>query len=241
MKLISFSAINNEKPVQSPRILEPLKLHNEKAGDIFVNTVENKDGYNRFRLEIKNSCGKPLAHEIVGIDKTTNIMTGYDILVEPEYRNRKYRFGELLRLLSVMLMRENNCPAIKITSKDTAVYFHGKYKFAPDNKRFDDRDKMLETIAQDKAAGFDDLSKKAENLQSAVKNSKDDSQKLRDLCVETNKLAKEYIERALQDDFPEKNHAFKTGMYMVLTKEAVEDNKDFFNNLYKKHGIDYTV
>ncbi len=67
----------------------------------------------------------------------------------------------MLRLASIMEIIENKSPFIYIFSKDTAVYFHGKYKFEPAIKAFKERNAALETIIQDKSPHFKDLSIKS--------------------------------------------------------------------------------
>lgn len=139
-------------------------------------------------------------------------------------------------------MHKNNCPSIKIYSKHTAVFFHSKYKFIPCNRAFADRNRILESMANDFYPEFDDLVQKAKEMLKIAKETKDNPEKQRALCVEANNLTREYINRAIQKEKePEIKHPFNYGMDMILTRENVEKNKDFYNNLFEKHGIDYEI
>ena len=51
-----------------------------------------------------------------------------------------------------------------------------------------------------------------------------------------------YINKILSGDKKEyKKYPFEWGMSMELTKDDVYQNKDLFNSLFKKHGIDYKI
>ncbi len=232
----------NFAPNDSRMFFEDYKLKNNIFGDLLISIKKNDEGYNRWVIEIKNSLNKLFGKEIVSIDADDKAMMGYDIIVEPEYRQKGFKFGELLRLFSVMEMHKNNAPFIKIYSKNTAVYFHSKYKFMPSNITFATRNRMLESMADDKSPCFQDLSQKAKQLRELSTKTANDAEKQRQLCVEANALAAEYIKRAIETEKnPQNQHPFSYGMEMILTRENIEKNKVFFNNLYQKYGIDYEI
>ena len=223
------------------RIFEDFRIQNNILGPLSLGIRDYNDGFSRLVIEIKNAMGKIFGKEIISLDSHSNAMTGYNILVEPEYRQKNFRFGELLRLASIMEIIENKSPFIYIFSKDTAVYFHGKYKFEPVIKAFEERNAALETIIHDKSPHFKDLSIKAQNIEDQIKANINNDQKQRNLTKKTNDIVREYIKRALEEPNPQKNHPFKRGMDMMLDAETIRRNKDYFNNLFEKHGIDYKI
>ncbi len=223
------------------KMFDTFSLQHNIFGNLNVSIRKYEDGFNRWIIEIKNSLNKLFGQEILSMEKETKNMIGYNIVVEPEYRYQGHRFGELLRLFSVMEMNENKAKQLKIFSKGSAVYFHSKYKFVPCNIKFFDRDMALEAMSKDSSENFADLKQRAKEISDAVLKNKSDSAKQRELCRQTNTLTKEYIKRALQEPDASSKHAFDYGMDMVLTREEILENKDFFNNLFKKYNIDYSI
>lgn len=251
MKIPQVHLIQNEKKLIKPewvnfaendsrRIFKRCSIKNDVFGELAVGIRNYEDGFNRWIIEVKNSLNKVLGKEILSVDQNSKAMIGYDIFVQPEYR-KKHGFGELMRLFGIMEMMENKSPFLKIYSKDTAVYFHSKYKFKPSNTSFEERNKMLESMSQDCSKKFEDLAKKAKALKEKATSTKNLPAVQRELCVETNNLATEYIARALKEGNPQIEHSFNYGMDMILTKESIEKNSDFFNKLFNKHGIDYKI
>ena len=251
MKIPSLN-LNTVKPLVKPqwknfmpgdtrRVFEDFQIQNNILGPLSLTIRDCHDGFNRLVIEIKNAMGKIFGKEIISLEHNNNAMTGYNILVEPEYRQKGFHFGELLRLASIMEIIENKSPFIYIFSKETAVYFHGKYKFKPAIKAFEERNAALETIIQDKSPHFKDLSIKAQNIENQIKANKNNAEKQRNLTQKTNDIVREYIQRALEEPNPQKNHPFNRGMDMMLDAETIRRNKDYFNNLFIKHGIDYKI
>lgn len=220
-------------------LFAPLKLKHEELGDMYVSVHKHERAWNRHELDIEDRSGYVLGKEIFSIDVGNKKMFGFDIFVDPYYRKKK--LAELLRLFSIMIMNENKSPRLKIYSKNTAVYFHSKYKFEPQIWQFMDRDKALESIAENEAKEFIEMSRFAKNIQDRVRFFREDGAKQRELCEETQELMQDYINLAMQKQSPEKNYPLKWGMDMVLTKEKVESNKEFYNPLFERHGLDYRL
>lgn len=213
----------------SRKIFEPIKLHNEKIGDIFVK-INHRQGHNNFQIDVENKLGKNLGYEVISIDNDKcKKIEGFNIKVEDEYQRKNFRLGELLRLASIMEMMENNSSHIKIYSKNTAIYFHAKYKFEPLMNDINERKHALDSISKDKSQKFLDLVEKAKTISKKLSRQ------------ETKDLVNEYIARALKNEKPEKFHKFEKGMTMILTREQVLKNKEFFNKLYERHGINYKI
>lgn len=224
------------------KLFEQFKLNKGAIGDVFVNITKYHRGENNFIIEVKNAFNKKLGHELLSLENNkTKDITGFDIKVEDEYRRKSFRIGELLRLGSIMEMMENKSSHIKITSKNTAVYFHGKYKFEPDITAFNERDCVLKSIIKDTSPNFEDFNTRAQKLLQEAVETKDNAPNQRDLCTRTNALVKEYIERALLEEKPEKKHPFNYGFNMILRSKTVEQFKDFFNKIFENQGIDYKI
>ncbi len=215
---------------------------NDRLGELTTSTRIYNDGFNRLITEIRNPMGKRLGHEIFSIDKEHQTMYGFYIEVEPEYRSsymKGYRFGEIMRLSSIITMLENNIRQFDILSKNTAVYFHSRYKFIPNIIGFDDRNNMLKSIVQNGGDFVIDLTKRAiELLERISKNPQATEQ--RAMVGETNTIAKDYIARVLEKH-EEKKHPFIGTVDMQLTAENITENRDFFNTLFQRHGIDYLI
>lgn len=223
------------------RVFCAFQVQHDILGKLSVSIRDYNDSFNRWIIEIKNRMDKLLGKEIISIDKNNKSMAGYNILVEKEYQQKNFYLGELLRLASIMEIIENKCPFICIYSKDTAVFFHSKYKFLPAIKTFEERNAALETMIQDKSPHFKDLSIKAKDIENQIKANKGNTQKQRELTQKINYIVREYIKRALEEKNPQENHPFKKGMDMMLDAETIRRNKDYFNNLFEKHGIDYKI
>lgn len=221
------------------RIVSTLRTKNEIFGELVVDTRIHEDGYNRLISEIKNRMGKSLGHEIFSIDNEQRTMFGFMIETLPEYRQKGYGFGELMRLSSIITMLENHIKQLDIVSKDTAIYFHSKYKFAPSNTQFDTRNKILESIIKNNKNPLDEISKRALEFIERLKHTPS-AEEQRAITRETNTLTKSYIEKVMSQN-TQKEHPFDCTMDMRLTSQNIIKNKDFFNELFKKHGIDYEI
>lgn len=221
-------------------MFEKFGIKNEKAGDIFVKTAK-VEGLNNYKILVESKSGRELGFEEFVINPKNKNIYGSYIKVASEYRQKGWRLGEVMRLASIMEMIKNNSRQIRIYSKDTAVYFHAKYKFQPAIYRIDERDSVLEMIMKDKSKNFGDLADEAKKIFKQIRLAPKDDVTQIELCKPVNNLVQKYIERALQEPNPEKNHPFTNGINMLLSKSTVIENKDFFNKLYEKHGIDYKI
>ena len=99
----------------------------------------------------------------------------------------------------------------------------------------------MRDIISDKSLGFEDLKEAAQQILDSVTLSKDDAAAKRALCKDTNALLKKYIQRALLDEKPDKQHPFSFGFDMILKRDTVIENKDFFNSIFERQGIDYKI
>lgn len=256
ISLLKFLTPQKRKPVKVKwsrsnhhcgiRLFEPIKLKNKKEGDIFLKITETSNhvtyeplkNTERFRIDIENKKGESLAKEIFSYNKINKSIDGNNLSVKDKYRIKKCRFGELLRLSSIMQMMENQSPHIRIFSVESSVYFHARYKFEPALSFIGDTQSVLKTIIEDKAKNYEDISAAAKKLAERIKQNKEPYE----LYLEqTNALVKCYIRRRLEDKSVKPLKSFGEGMDMILKRETVLRNKDFFNKLYERHGIDYRI
>lgn len=233
-------------PIESipAKNIAPIKIHNKCLGELFTESKQYMNCSKNIITELKNKCDKVFAYEDFCLEPEFQRGTGFLITVKPEYRQKGgYNFGEILRLSTIMSLLNNKIKTFEIYSKDTAIYFHSKYQFKPAITDFAERNYALRSIIDNcKKNGdkYKEIGEKAEWLYSLAKTESEPSVN-RALCVKTNALLKEYIQKVMETKGEYKKHPFSFGMSMLLTDENIIKNKEFFNNLFKKHGIDYTI
>lgn len=236
---LSKPLITLYKP-QDTRKFCSFTVPNNKAGYLHLDTKSDTygSGY-RFITELKNRFGKLLGFEQFTLFDNDKKSTGLLISVEQEYRNKKYYFGEILRLASIIDIIENKLNAFEIYSKSTAIYFHSKYKFKSAITSFDERDNALNAIIANQNSKYKDLAEQAKELLYLAQTS-DDGKFQRMLCVQANKIINQYIQKVIQNGEYTK-HPFNWGMTMKLTTDNIKANREYFNALFQKHGIDYQI
>ena len=211
-----------------------LLLKRKEFGKIRAEVSHLRDDHYATNLFSQN--GERLGKEFWGLYPQDKRIFLFNIETAKDYR-KIFRIGELLRLISIMEMFENKIEKMQLYSKETAVYFHSKYNFKPEIRQFEQRDKTLEVIAGDNT--FEDLQMKADFLQKNIKECKT-SAGLRELCCMAAELTAEYLER-VKNIPSESRKSFGTGIDMCLQKENILQEKDKYNKLFEKHGIDYKI
>lgn len=217
-----------------------MKTKNKSFGDIFIKSDITQPEMNILETRIFNSNGQKLGYEEF-IITTPDEIEGLYILTKNEFKNKGGRIGELLRLTSIIEFLENKKSKFSLYSKETAIMFHSKYKFEPNIFQFTQRDKMLDTILKNKECKDEKIIEQATQIINKLRQKNVSNEQQRELCRETSILAKDYINYLTKNVKDPKSCQFEYGIDMVLTKEKVLENKDFFNELFKKHGIDYTI
>lgn len=176
--------------------------------------------------------------------------------IETLSNQRHKGIGEILRLSSIMELKENNLNAIKIEALSPAVPFHLHYNFQPDVKDKDTAYKLLCDIASNNDVA-EKYRKEANELRRALPEEEEPDSALEALKADfsqgkskhielSKSLAKKFNEfitrfvNAHQNNWDEAKFDFDR-LPMVLTKEKIAKCSDFFNKLFQKHGIDYEV
>ncbi len=244
MKLQTLS-----KPIV--RLFEPddtrklcsFNVHNDVFGDLQVNTrrVDEEFEYDTFIIELKNKMGNVFGDEIFRLEKDCQEIDGKDFNVREEYRNNKhFRFGEIIRLASIIEMIENQVKTLKIRSKGSAIYFHSKYKFTPDMMASVECDEVLKSIIKNSQRGFESIGEVAREILAKSQRVVMPDEQI-EVCSQANMLAELYTQEVLKTKDLYKSHPIEYGMGMELTMDSVLKNREFFNSLFKKHGIDYQI
>lgn len=226
----NFEIINN---------IKLCSLDFRKTKNLEVKAFKKPENTFLYQMQVLNNCKIAQANESFGILQHPVELFTFNINVLPQFKNMK--IGELLKLMDIINLLENKLPHIKLYSKDSAVYFHAKYKFEPIITRFTERDSLLRSIANDTQNGFQEIVQRAKNLiEKITQNNTGKAQ--REFCKETNKIVSDYIRLVQEGEKNEyKKHQFNTGFSMILTKPTIEENKNFFNELFNQHNIDYTI
>lgn len=197
-------------------------------------------------------CGKTnfveyASHTYI-INKEQKLFEGLSIETHKEARAHGY--GEILRLISIIHMKENNLVKNTIDALSNAIPFHFKYGFRPDfSGHIDFRQPFvkkeyldpIEYIRETLSLLITDKKSKKSFINSAkhLQNIFEEKNALK--SHEINKLdalvyhfirkqAKNWNEHLLIDNFP-----------MKLEMKNIEKNAKFYNQLFKKHGINYKI
>ena len=181
----------------------------------FKNQKTKKMGYHDYYLQLSN---KELEGEYIEVEKDF----------------RKQGVGELLRLASIIEMNANNLDKMTLFSFAEAVKFHALYGFYPNAKSSETITSILtEIIEQNK---FQDLTCIASNMLDNI-----NARGLKFLKPETqqkfNDFLAGFIARCPASDVP----VLSKGINMILTKEKIKSNADFYNNLFEKHKINFQI
>lgn len=228
------------------RVIKPFSVQHPWLGTLTVSIREVNRELDTFLIELKNSLKKVFSEESLIIEPKNQRIRGMNIQTAEEYRatkkGRKHGFGELIRLTSIMEMLENKCNSISIFSKNTAVYFHGKYKFKPNITDKKNALDILSNIINEKALGYKGMSEKAKKIYQELEeiDTLPDEQKI-ELFKKINNFINRYIRKVLSEGNCGQGHEFSKGMDMILTKRIIQREKLFFNKKYKTQGIDYKI
>lgn len=218
-----------------------IKFFNKALGELTLSSKRDTFKPEWITTTIKNKLGKIIGKEIYALNPKTKHGEGSILYVLNEYQKKGFRFGELLRLSSIMQILKSGVSEFEIYSKDSAIYFHSKYKFIPAITDAEERDHALRAVVKNSISKeFLPFKKEAKDiLKISESNPSEETQKI--LCREANVLLKNYIEKVLESEEGYKFHPFKKGMTMILRKGKIINNKDFFNDLFRKHHIDYQI
>ena len=147
--------------------------------------------------------------------------------------------GSVMHLTQIISMLENKLDKIELYSVGDAICFHAKFGFKSD---IADNDNLLYFINKEILS----LRKSDKRFNSIVKNAQNwvsntnisGKEKIR----QGENIINEYIATINRLKLNnEDNFRMLTGINMCLKKETVLNNKEYYNNLFKKFGIDYQI
>lgn len=236
--------VNTISTLDALQKIPQIRVQNKYLGELFTESRRSSVDRTLITTELKNRRNKVLGEEIYSLDTDTQTGAGLLIQTGKEYRQKScYKFGEILRLSSIMALLENKIKTFEIFSKNIAIYFHSKYKFEPAIKSFSERDSALRSIIMNSYKNGNEYDQISIEAQKLLKNTESEPEpaKQREFCIQANALIKKYIQQVLATKNEYKKHPFDIGMRMLLTEKSILENKNFFNDLFKKHGIDYTI
>ena len=224
-------------PVKNLSVVE---LAKKNLGKIRIETFKNEAKPNQFITLLRDKSNNILGKDFFAYEENNPNATELYIETIPLLRQKGFGLGEVLRLFSIIFILKNKIEEVEMFSKSGAVYFHSKYNFEPAIKNFEERNFALKNIIRNCQNELQEYKLKAEDLLKRCEQNKS-AEEQRNLCKETNILLKKYINEVLQTKDKYKSHSFDYGFRMVLKTEDIRKNNAFFNNLFKKHGIDYVI
>lgn len=228
------------------KIVSPYTLPQKYDEDVFVKIEPNAEHENRFETLINLRETKNLARNQFLIDKEEKTLknAGMDVW---STKQRGKGLGIVLHLNNVMELLENDLDKIELYSMGQAVLFHGKCKLRPSLRDKDDIETALYTVSLKDYKKFPQIKnvvQKATDYLDEVLFSGGVSCLNRQNLKKANDIVSEYIETInTQKLTPQEREdfGFSSGFDMVLTKERILENKDFFNDLFEKYKIDYKI
>ncbi len=242
MQVVNSHLSNNIYPVQfegavrfkraalfDSRKLCSFEVEHPKYKQLYVTTTKNKHG--EFNIEVSASGTHALSKERFCMYPQEM----YDINMKTHANYRRQSLGELSRITSIMTMLQNKLNRITLFSTRDAVIFHHKYKFEPHITNRADALRVLHQISQSKFKEYRDPA------QLVMIKSTPPDQDFTEFYAETNKLVKEFLDDVIGNKRYDNRTFEHWNIDMVLTKENVLQNKDFFNNILKKHHIEYNI
>lgn len=211
------------------------KANSEKVYDVSINKAY--DCYNVHILDKKFHL--PAAEQDMMIYPEVKYLYVDNMFTDEDYRGEG--LGTCLHLSNIIEMFENNLDRVELYSVASAIPFHTKCGFKPqaewrepnyiiNNTRFN-----IKNIADDNTPELAAYTQKAKELLKSRF-----SPKLRTRLA--NKLIYNYTKDAIKiKSVKEQKYMFTSGLNMSLSREDVLKNKDFYNKLFDKYGIDYQI
>ncbi|MDY6359085.1 MAG: hypothetical protein SPL73_06325 [Cyanobacteriota bacterium] len=240
----------NKKPLAHPTFKTATSdgyvMHSDmpvayKDGTATLTTCCNATGQeyadHEILTQVTDTSGSVLGYYTYSIDPIERKISYGILQTYPDFRSKGV--GEIMRLSSLMELKENFIKAIEIDSLENAVPFHAKYKFLPDIKQRSLALGFLDQIAKNPKIKKK-YSKKAQELSFEISNGDECNPLTRNEAKKVNKFILKYI-KAHKANWQDAKFNDDQYLPMILTKDKIKSFSQFFNKLFKKHGIDYTV
>ena len=151
-----------------------------------------------------------------------------------QYRHKG--IGEIMRLASLMELKENNINAIEINALPEAIQFHHNYKFKPNITQRFWAIKILQNICKNPNIQ-ENHRQKADSLCQHISEKTNwllDKKKAKSVNYFIENILKTYKSNW-------QTAGLSLTIPMILTKNNMNKFSSFFNDLFKKHGINYKI
>lgn len=200
--------------------------------EIFTKDSTDAVGYNTF-----------------SISKENLVLNGNSMQVNKELQ-KKYGYGEVLRLASIIDLLENSLDKISIYALTEAIPFHHKYKFKPNIPlRKDEIEELLIKISRQRNEKLQPHSQTAKKILNELIycNFGMSNSKYANLTEKINLLVSNYLKATEKNNLNWESSismsgvSFRTDIDMDLDRNSIYENKDFFNEKFLAHGIDYKI
>ncbi|MBD5401588.1 hypothetical protein HDR58_02135 [bacterium] len=254
----NFTSIKLVKPefteLNGVQIIKPIRiesaLHSNPIDVVVQNYIKsNKKSFFTSILEPKNSI--PIANHTYYIDKRKGIFKGS--YLETNYYNRNKGYAELMRLVSIILMKENNLKTNNITAKFEAVPFHMKYNFNIDGietvQKYQNWTSITDALERFQlwiGDLFDKQTKQeikadSNDLLKRISKSENSKQLEIDVCKFIEKFYKNTGTQAQTIAENINYYSWVSHIFMSLKMQDIMNNSTKFNELFLKHGIAYKL
>ncbi len=145
--------------------------------------------------------------------------------------------GTLMKLGEIITMLENNIEEIKLYSLGQAVYFHSKFKFKP---AITDIEELKDYIKLDVLPRNCD--ERFKTVCDAAKKWLDNEKQSENYIEDGNNILYEYLQTVNKYKLNlDEEYSIMPGFNMILTRDNVLKNKQYFNGLFNRFGIDYQI
>ncbi len=181
--------------------------------------------YNNAQVLSIEENGRMIAYDVFNKEKEGI----YDQTMYVEENYRKRGLGSMLRLFSLMLMKENKMPFIKLESYPNALPFHRKFAFSTNFESPEVAAKVLEDIADNKNKHLEVFSKTAGALLNAEKLN----------LAETSSFVDAFIDLGYR--ILAGNDIIKHNVPMKLASEDVQLYRIDYNRSFEKCNVDYKI
>lgn len=232
-----------ENPIKFERY--PLNIKSNPAFLKFK--YPDDEGPLNYLIAVEHPLGFEYGTELLHFNIHDHYIVGKDMYVSERYQDSGYRIGEILRLSSIMMLIKNNFNFIKLYATNPAVLFQAKYKFEPNIAMPGERLEALASVIKNKKEpNMEEIKRLAietyKEAKSIAYNDRNTPRSL-ELYETTNKLLADFMKQMFKNGrrITPSRQPFDMGMSMILTKDRIIENKEFYNKLYRKHNIDFQI
>ncbi len=234
-KKINFPSKVELQSYNGIKFMKRIPVKDNLGKVVYLHTLPNGENCNAETLVTTKRFSILSTHEY-DILKPLKVLNGYNIEVIP--KKQKQGIGEIMRLASIIEMKENGLDQIRLKSLPKALLFHLKYKFHPQFLS-DDSNTAKKILTELLSSNFSSQ-KMHGNIEKML------------LCIEKNgiksenhNLSQEIANLVLDyikiNSNNWDNAKFHTQIPLVLKNEDLKKYASFYNKLFKKHEIDYKI